>query len=276
VCSAPSATPSTWQCRVRRSALHAAQHGAAHRTHSPAANSQPDCARQLRRLRNYPHVRRLPPGLTKRAAADLRARCAQVRVWRAVCQVCSVQLCHTGVWCGKRITSAASIASRARPSPQGGGGSSAAQPAGAAGGATKRSAARSLAISVSRAPAHPLTARPQQRPQMVVVENPPTMDDEGKLVRVLAQTAAVSPADPAMCAGLEHGCWCRTGQAVKSVPSAASLPMAGYTDECSCGPRMVHVSPERELVLRVRLCPLRSSFIRLPHRSQRCQRLFNL
>jgi LSD1 subclass zinc finger protein len=29
----------------------------------------------------------------------------------------------------------------------------------------------------------PAGSRPQQRPQMVVVENPPTMDDEGKMVR---------------------------------------------------------------------------------------------
>ena len=33
--------------------------------------------------------------------------------------------------------------------------------------------------------------RPQPRPQMVVVENPPTMDDEGKMVRPLAVRAVV-------------------------------------------------------------------------------------
>lgn len=30
----------------------------------------------------------------------------------------------------------------------------------------------------------PAGARPQPRPQMVVVENPPTMDDEGKMARL--------------------------------------------------------------------------------------------
>ncbi len=36
----------------------------------------------------------------------------------------------------------------------------------------------------------PHAARPPQRPQMVVVENPPTLDDEGKMVCLLPHSVA--------------------------------------------------------------------------------------
>ena len=174
--------------------------------------SQPDCACELWWLWHHAHVR-LPDSrncVLRRRNAPNRSPLSPRRyaygaqsVKCAVCNfvtqarpphVCASTLVHIAHW---------------RRAGSQGGATSTLPPPGSAGGACAALPAFALSAPPCTAltPGHASGSRPQPRPQMVVVENPPTVDDEGKMARARIFVCTCFPKLRLPGAGVQHGRW---------------------------------------------------------------------
>ena len=175
---------STVNLAVQGAHLLCSKRAAPHAHADPALCSQPNRARQLRGLWHHAHVRAAAATSARFVRLTIPRRAPQVRVRRAVGEVCSMQLCDAGTRATAstetRRSAADTLLRREERRPP------CRRPARQAvrrwpGACTMHVLPRWL-LTPAFAPGN----RPQPRPQMVVVENPPTMDDEGKMVRPLA------------------------------------------------------------------------------------------